>query len=234
MATSTAVLLGTSPTPTRLAGRKKSLRITWWWVSLGIVFVGVGTGGYFLPPLLYLRSYQPQDGDVVFQSLPRSALTHMIEGATKSPYSHCGLVVQEEGQWYVYEAIGNVHRTPLATWFWRSRGFCFAAFRLAEDEQRHVPKMIEYCRACVGLPYDLRYELDDEKIYCSELVSKAYRHSTGEMLGQIVKVSDLDWEPYRTQIEQLNGGAVPLEREMITPRDLAAATQLQLVTKYRH
>lgn len=218
----------------RLVSLNKARRSTWRLVLVGIAFVALGTGGYFLPPLMYLRSYVPQDGDVVFQSLPRSPLTNMIEGATGSPYSHCGLVVQEDGRWYVYEAIGDVHRTPLAAWFWRSRGYCFAAFRLNDEQRQHVPKMIEYCHACVGLPYDLRYDLDDERIYCSELVSKAYRHSTGEMLGKLVKVRDLDWEPYRAQIEQLNGAPVPLDRELITPRDLAKAEQLQLVTKYRH
>jgi hypothetical protein len=218
----------------RLQGLKRSSRRGCLWVAGIALAVLVAAGGYFLPPALYLLSYQPQDGDVVFQSLPLSPMTNMIEGATHSPYSHCGMVVREDGRWYVYEAIGDVRRTPLAAWFWRSRGYCFAAYRLTGEDQMHVPKMIEYCRACLGLPYDMRYELDDEKIYCSELVSKAYRHGSTRLLGDLVKVNDLDWKPYQRQIEQLNGGSVPLDREMITPRDLAKAKELELVTKYRH
>ncbi|MBL8827667.1 MAG: hypothetical protein JNM18_11875 [Planctomycetaceae bacterium] len=214
--------------------RSHSTRRGWRTSLLIALAVLVGWGGYFLPPALYFLSYRPQDGDVVFQSLPRSPLTNMIEGATQSPYSHCGMVVQENGRWVVYEAIGDVHRTPLATWFWRSRGYCFAAYRLNTDEQTHVGKMVEYCRVCLGLPYDLRYEMDDEKIYCSELVSKAYRHSTARLLGDVVRVADLDWKPYEAQIKQLNGGTIPLDRELITPRDLAAAKELELVSKYRH
>lgn len=223
--------------PNHAAARLDQQRATrrgWWWAAIIALAVLVAWGGYFLPPALYFLSYRPQDGDVVFQSLPSSPLTNMIEGATQSPYSHCGMVVQENGRWVVYEAMGDVHRTPLAAWFWRSRGYCFAAYRLNADEQTHVGKMIEYCRACLGLPYDMRYELDDEKIYCSELVSKAYRHSTARMLGEVVRVADLDWQPYAGQIKQLNGGDVPLDRELITPRDLAAAKELELVTKYRH
>jgi len=195
----------------------------------------VSAGGFLLlPPALFLASYRPQEGDIVFQSLPQSPLVNAIEGATGSPYSHCGLVVRERGRWFVYEANGDVHRTPLARWFYSSRNYCFAAYRLDDPHQQHIPKMVEYVRACVGLPYDIQYELDDQKIYCSELVSKAYRHSTGQYLGKLVTLGELDWRPYRQLIEQINRGPVPVDRQMITPRDLAAAEQLRLVTKYGH
>lgn len=204
------------------------------WISAFVIFLAVGVGWEFLPPAIDYLKYEPKDGDVVFQSLSRSPLTNTIEGATHSPYSHCGLVVEENGRWYVYEALGNVNRTSLRSWFFRSRDRCFAAFRLDDDHQQHVPKMIEYVRKCQGLPYDMRYRMDDESIYCSELVFKAYRHATGEGLGKLVKLGDLDWKPYRAIIEQLEGGPAPTDREMITPRDLAKAEELKLVMKTGH
>jgi hypothetical protein len=39
----------------------------------------------------------------------------------------------------------------------------------------------------------------------------------------------LDWQQHASLIERLEGGPVPLDREMITPRDLAKATQLERV-----
>lgn len=39
-------------------------------------------------------SYQPLEGDVLFQSLPHSRLVNAIEGVTASPYSHCGMVAR--------------------------------------------------------------------------------------------------------------------------------------------
>ena len=71
--------------------------------------------------------------------------------------------------------------------------------------------------------------MDDESIYCSELIYKAYRDATKGSLGKLVKLGDLKWRPYQQIIERLEGGPVPVEREMITPRDLALAEPLQYV-----
>src|SRR4051812_17861499 len=57
------------------------------------------------PAWLAYRHYAPQEGDILFQSLPRGPVVRAIEGATHSPYSHCGIVGQDEGgNWIVYEA----------------------------------------------------------------------------------------------------------------------------------
>ena len=59
-------------------------------------------------------AYQPVEGDILFQSLPNPAgldLVDAIEGSTGSPYSHCGMVFQERGEWQVIEAIGPVKIT---------------------------------------------------------------------------------------------------------------------------
>ena len=50
------------------------------------------------------------------------------------------------------------------------------------------------------------------------------------LLSQVyLKLGDLKWRPYQQIIERLEGGPAPVEREMITPRDLAAAEQLERV-----
>jgi len=59
-------------------------------------------------------SYAPQVGDVYFQSLPQSPLVATIEGATHSPYSHCGILNKSNGEWVVHEAIGPVRVTKLS------------------------------------------------------------------------------------------------------------------------
>jgi hypothetical protein len=84
-------------------------------------------------------------------------------------------------------------------------------------------------RAYVGRPYDIRYEMDDEKIYCSELIYKAYRDATGGELGSLVALGELNWRPYERLIREIEGGPVPVERRMITPHHLSQAQQLELV-----
>jgi hypothetical protein len=89
------------------------------------------------------------------------------------------------------------------------------------------------CEKYLGRPYDIRYRMDDEKIYCSELVYKAFRDATaGQQLGTLVKFGDMNWGPYETLIRQIEGD-VPVDREMITPRDLAKARQLQPIFAHK-
>ena len=186
------------------------------------------------PRLANYLAYEPVEGDVIFQSLPRSELADAIEGATKSPWSHCGIVAKDEhGRWIVYEAMNGVEATPLRQFVYRSRDGQYAVHRWQPQYESKVAAVLQQVRTQLGKPYDLRYRMDDEKIYCSELIYKAFRQVTGEAPGKLVALGDLNWGPYQRFIEQLEGGDVPLEREMITPRDLAAAPQLALVHRGR-
>jgi len=176
----------------------------------------------------YLK-YEPQDGDVVFQSLPHGPVVWAIEGVTKSPYSHCGIVAKKDGQWIVYEAYRGVSATPLKEFLFRGRGGGFMVYRLRDEHSEHIPETIQCCEKYLGRPYDIRYRLDDEKIYCSELIWKAYRDATdGQHLGTLVKFGKMNWQPYETLIRQIEGD-VPVDREMITPVELARARQLEPV-----
>lgn len=176
------------------------------------------------------NAYQPQEGDFVFQSLPRGDLVDAIEGASHSPYSHVGLVVRKSGEWYVREAIGSVMDTPLNAWIQRGRHqHAFDAFRLKGALRESVPALVKASGEFLGRPYDFRYAMDDEAIYCSELLYKAMFKASGVRLGRLNKLGALDWKPYRSTIERYEGGAAPLDREMITPRALSEAGELEKV-----
>lgn len=196
-------------------------------IVLGVVVVwqGPATWAYW--------TYFPQEGDVVFQALPHQEVVDAIEGATDSDFSHCGIVARVDGQWVVYEAIGKVRATPLYVYILRGRERGFAAYRWKTGEQAQVPAILQQTRTMLGRPYDTRYKMDDERIYCSELIYKAYRDATGGgQAGQLVRLGELNWGKYERTIIELEGGPPPLDREMITPRDLALAPQLDLVKSY--
>jgi hypothetical protein len=178
-------------------------------------------------------SYQAREGDILFQSLFFNDVVHMIEHSTGSPYSHCGIVVLKEGKWMVLQAIGPVKETSLQSWTEQGRGGNYAVYRLKPEFQRHIPGMIAAARRMMGRPYDIQYEMDDEKIYCSELIYKAYQATSGDRLGLTCTLADLDWKPHVATIKAITGGRIPLEREMITPRALSAARQLELVLPMR-
>ena len=166
---------------------------------------------------------------MVFQSLGRSPLIDMIEGCTKSGYSHCGIVLQKDGRWLVVEAIGPVREIPLEQWIHNGTKDGFAAYRLKAPYAPKADAFVKAAHTFLGKPYDIRYRMDDEKIYCSELVFKAFRQAAGEDLGRLMKLKELDWKPYEPLIKQLENGDVPLEREIITPAAVARAKQLERV-----
>jgi hypothetical protein len=212
--------------PRKLRDRRRAIMAA----ALVAVAVALCVAALFGPEYWRYASYEPREGDVIFQSLPRAPLTNAIEGATHSPWSHCGIVAKDErGNWVVYEALGNVDRVPLRQFLFRSRNEQYAVYRWKPEVEQYIPAMLDHVRSCVGRPYDYRYRLDDDAIYCSELIYKACLAATGQPPGKLVKLGDLDWREYRQLIEQLEGGPVPVERQMITPRDLANAEQMELV-----
>lgn len=180
----------------------------------------------------FSQSYSPVVGDLVFQSLAHNEVIDAIEGSTGSPYSHCGIVVEVANEWKVLEAVGPVMEKPLVLWIFQGRDRKFAVQRLKPEFRTHIPKMIEGARLFLGKPYDIQYELDDAKIYCSELIYKGWLHATQQPLGKLVKLGDLHWQPHESIIRRIAGG-LPLDRLMITPRDLAAAPELALVLPFR-
>lgn len=209
---------------------RRWIQILGWTLAGGLLIGGLWYGATVAATYAAIAKYTPQDGDVVFQSLPHGPVVWAIEGVTKSPYSHCGIVGQRDGQWVVYEAIGSVRITPLKEYLWRGRRGGFVVYRLRDEHREHIPETLRCCEKYLGRPYDIRYRLDDEKIYCSELVYKAFRDATdGQQLGDLVKFGDMNWGPYEVLIRQIEGGPVPVDREMITPRDLAKARQLEPV-----
>jgi len=200
---------------------------TKWGKLGGVFFVGVILYIFGLPLNGYLR-YQPKEGDVIFQSLPTGELTEVIEGATHSPYSHVGMLVEKEGKWYVREAIGTVHDTGLYRWISRGRQGSFSVYRLKKKYQKYLKPMIQSSKQFLDRPYDINYEMDDGKIYCSELVYKSYKLVSGQQMGKLASLKELDWKPYKDFILSIED-TIPLDRVMITPKDLAEAEQLEQV-----
>jgi hypothetical protein len=194
------------------------------WIRTATIFaIFLGACVYRnVPALAQLTSYDPQDGDVVFQSLPHNDLVDCIEGVSQSPWSHCGVVMKVDGSWMVVESIGQVRRTSLSSWIMRGRAGRFVAYRptaaakLPTAEKFHA-SMTRALNVYMGRPYDFHYAPGDREIYCSELVFNAYKDAFGVEFGKWDKLSELNWKPHEAFIRTLEDGALPLERPIITP-----------------
>jgi len=175
--------------------------------------------------------YSPQEGDVVFQALPLDVdLMAAIEGITQSHYTHAGALVRHKGEWQVIEAVGaGVVYTPWEKWKTASRDGRWAVYRVKSQHHKHLPEFIKQLHPHAGKPYDFKYQITTDKLYCSELVYQAWKAATNQEMGRLEKLGSLNWKPHQSTIEKYNEGPVPLKREIITPVSLSRAKQLELV-----
>jgi hypothetical protein len=181
-------------------------------------------------PVYWTTRYRPQEGDLIFQSLIRSELVRVIEGATHSDFSHVGVLRKDgSGNWKVVESIGSVHETPLWQYIARGRRDHFAVFRLQAGYAKFIPKFETELDKYYGRPYDFRFAMDDDFIYCSELPYKAFLSASGIKLGRLSTVGELDWKPFEKSIREMDGGGLPLDRVLISPVNLSRAKELSLV-----
>ncbi len=180
--------------------------------------------------LVVLSPYQPQDGDIIFHTCP-SSQSEAIQIATKSPYSHVGVVHIRQGKPFVYEAISRVSLTPLKNWIARGNDKHFIVKRLKsglspqkETALRKAGKRFQ------GLPYDLLFEWSDNKMYCSELVWKIYK-SIGIELTPMRPMKDyrFDHPVVQKLLRARWGKNVDWDEPMVAPADLVNSDLLTKV-----
>jgi hypothetical protein len=82
-----------------------------------------------------------RDGDLIFQT-SLSEQSKAIQIATKSKYSHCGLIFKEGNDYYVYEAVQPVKRTALAIWIARGKNKKYVIKRLKYANQILTPAVL--------------------------------------------------------------------------------------------
>lgn len=162
------------------------------------------------------------NGDLIFQT-SQSAQSQAIQLATKSKYSHCGIVYKEDGKWYVFEAIQPVQKTPLDVWIARGKDSHYVVKRLKKANEvlteASFTKMKAAAQKMGGKDYDLYFEWSDDKIYCSELIWKIYKESTGLEIGKLQELRDFDLTnpAVKAKLKERYGDNIPQHEKVISP-----------------
>lgn len=175
-----------------------------------------------------------QDGDIIFQtSLSSQSLP--IQIATKSKYSHVGIIYKDGEDLFVFEAVQPVKLTPLGDWVNRGENGKFVVKRLVNSDEiltaERIEKMKDIGKKYLGKDYDLKFEWTDDKIYCSELVWKIYHEALGIDLGMLQRLKDFDLSDnmVKAKLKERYGNKIPMEELVITPERIFQAENLTAI-----
>jgi len=177
-----------------------------------------------------------RDGDIIFHT-SRSSQSVAIQRASGSPYSHMGVVFFRGGHPFVLEAVSTVRYTPIEQWIDRGAGRHFVVKRLDNAATVLTPAAVARLKrageAFLGRPYDLTFEWSDDRIYCSELVWKAYDRALGVHVGKLQKLRDFNLADrvVRAKMRQRYGDHIPLEEPVISPASMFDSPALVTVAK---
>lgn len=180
--------------------------------------------------------YLPQNGDIIFHT-SQSSQSLAIQKATKSKYSHMGIIFLQNGTPFVFEAVGPVKFTPFRDWVARGEGKHYVVKRLANAKevitQEAVDRMLAVGELFEGKPYDLYFEWSNDRVYCSELVWKVYKRALNIEIGTLQTMGKFDLSDPLVQekVRERFGDSLPEEEAVISPAAIFASNLLITVHK---
>lgn len=178
--------------------------------------------------------YEPRNGDIILHT-SQSAQSLAIQLATKSLYSHMGIVYVRDGEPFVLEAVQPVKLTPLGAWTARGKDGHFVVKRLRDADARltteALQKMYAVGEQLLGKDYDPYFEWSDDRIYCSELVWKVFDRGAGIQVGERQTIADFDLShpTVQAKVKERYGDRVPLDEIVVSPAAIFDAASLETV-----
>jgi hypothetical protein len=171
------------------------------------------------------------EGDILFQ-ISTSGQGKAIQLATNSPYSHCGILFRDKNEWMVFEGVQPVKKTKLSDWINRGEGHHYVSKR-HKDAASLLTKAVKEkmkveAKKLVGKNYDLTFEWNDDRIYCSELVYKIYHRGAGIEVGKLQKLREFDLSNpiVKAKLVERYGTKIPLDEPVISPGAIFTDTNL--------
>jgi uncharacterized protein YycO len=165
-----------------------------------------------------------KNGDIIFIVNP-SGQGKAIQLATKSKYTHVGIIFFEDGKEVVYHAVEPVMKSSLKEFIGMSADDKYEIKRLKDQTlltTEVINKMLTTASSKIGLHYDMAFSWDDKQMYCSEYVWKIYKNALNINIGSLkaLKEFDLSHPAVKAKLTERYGKNIPLNENMISPGDM--------------
>lgn len=188
----------------------------------------------FLILINSVLSVDLKEGDILFQETGGEQ-GKAIKLATKSRYTHVGVVFDYKGELLVLEAVGPVKKTKLKDFINRGINKHYVVKRLKNAEDKltndNIAKLKEAGDKYLGLPYDIYFGWQNDRIYCTELVWKIYKEILGIELGRLGKLKDFDLSSLTVRLLMFKryGLKIPYDEPVIPPSTMFDSKELETV-----
>ncbi len=171
------------------------------------------------------------NGDIIFIQ-HSSGQGKAIQLATKSKFTHVGILFIENGKPMVYHAVEPVKVNSLAEFIAMSEDGRYEIKHLKNKAQltdAAIAQMLKEAKSKLGTHYDLAFNWSDEELYCSEFVWKLYFNALKLELGALKPLKDFDLSHpiVKALMEKRYGKQIPLNEKMISPGDMFSSSLLE-------
>lgn len=168
------------------------------------------------------------EGDVIFQT-SQSRQSPLIQAATRSKITHCGIIVMKDGKPYVLETLKTLVLTPLDKFISRGKE---GKYWLKRSNKESIK--IDYSHY-LGKTYDLAFSFDNDIYYCSELVYDIYLKQLGIELCKPKRIDDyliFGTEKIPQIKSEMQRRGITLEQQAVAPVDIFNSKELKLVKQH--
>lgn len=206
--------------------------------ALSFYFALKITQKVFIPNKDSKPKQELKEGDIIFQT-SESKQCEAVRLATKSKFSHCGILFKENGRLMVLEAIQPVQISELQDWINRGKNGNYVVKRYKDSLQLNkdnLLKMKTFGMSLLHKDYDIYFEWNNDKIYCSELVWKIYKAANIEISKtEYLKDFDLTNPKVKYILNERYGSKIPLNEVVVAPSTIEKSTSLiTIIDTYKH
>ncbi|WP_020380584.1 YiiX family permuted papain-like enzyme [Leptospira interrogans serovar Szwajizak] len=186
----------------------------------------------------YLSSESPIDkikeGDLIFQET-FSEQGKAIKIATRSRYTHVGIIFKYKEKLKVLEAVEPVKITEIDTFISKGKNKHFVIKRLANSDMLLTEEKIRLMKSIgnqyIGKHYDIYFNWSDEKIYCTELAWKIFKQALNIELTEEKRLKDFDLSnpAVKYLMKKRYGKNIPLNDFVVSPADMFSSKKLKTI-----
>lgn len=177
-----------------------------------------------------------KNGDLIFVGAQTEELSGAINRVTKlsdeTNFDHVGLIEKTSDSIFVLHAapMGGSQREEIHHFYTSQteKNNKIVIYRLKDDYQKTIPNAISKAKTMLGKPYNWLYILNDDELYCSDFVERAFRNdNVFELIPmnfknkETGKIDDFWVDFYRKK-----GKDVPQDEPGTNPNQLASSEKL--------